>query len=118
MNKKTYHASVRVVHKNTVGYIGKCSCSEEVLFCIGTVISFMPKDAFLRLNSSFQQLSDELEDKFLDLPNGKKITIRTPIDNLLLSFSREEYLQVLELFGRMELNIRLSENLQKVEYLN
>ena len=118
MAENTFHASLQIIHKNNTGYIGVCPCCEDVQFCLGNVISFMPKDAFLKLNCSFQKIFEKFEERFLIMPNGKKITVRTPVDNLLLSFSKKEFLQVIELFDKMAANIRLSESLKRIEYLN
>ena len=118
MTEKIYHAGLRIIHENRIGYIGVCPCCDEVQFCLGNVVSFMPKDAFMKLYHSFQKLNDQMEDRFLMMPNGKKITVLTPVENIILSFSKDEFLQAMELFDKMRMNLSLMDSLTSIECLN
>ncbi|MCG8332747.1 MAG: hypothetical protein MI974_33990 [Chitinophagales bacterium] len=118
MARNKHRDTLQIVYQNSMGYIGRCPCCEEIQFCIGNLVSFMPQDAFLKLYHSFQKLNEDINEQAHDKSSGKKVMVRTPVDNLLLSFSIKEFLQVIQLFDKMAIKIQLSDSLTRIENLN
>lgn len=118
MTDNIYHSNLHILYQNDFGFIGKCPCCKEIQFGIGNVISFMHQDGFFRLYQSFREIHKHVKEDFHHFPRREKIVIRTPADNLLLSLTEKEFHQVLELFSRADLKLRLLDPLEKAEKLN
>ena len=118
MTEKKCNPKLQIVHNNEFGYIGKCPCCNEIQFCLGNIVSFMPEPDFLKLYNSFRKIDDNVADRSLMMPNGKRIMLRTPVDNFLLSLSINEFRLVMDLFERLVAHLRLAESLRKVEIFN
>ncbi|MEM7104780.1 MAG: DUF6686 family protein [Bacteroidota bacterium] len=118
MCKSNYHKNLRILFQNDFGYVAVCSCCNEVQFRIGTVVSFMPEDAFLKLFYSIEKINADLDSKFTNLPDGEKLVLRTPVRNFMLALSKTEFQKTLELFDTAAFKIKLSHSLKKVELMN
>ncbi len=118
MSGKSFHSGLKILFRNDFGYIGKCDCCGEVQFCFGNVVSHMPKPNFLKLFKSFQKINAEIEAQKYYEPTGSKIMVRTPVENLLLSFSSEDFKKVMDLFEGMASNLKLVAEFEMSENCN
>lgn len=88
----------QVINSNGIGYVSKCACCQEVQFGIGTVVSHMPEQGFRNLVKSLQQIAPDADQKLVSLPDGDRLLLRTPVEDMWLSLSRKEFDDLLELF--------------------
>ena len=118
MADQVHHSRLHILFENEVGFVGKCPCCKEVRFGIGNVVSFMPEEGFIRLFRSLKKIDRQMERNLVEMPNGRKIMLRTPVDNFLLCLTPSEFKGVLELFSQAALKLRLLKPLEEVEKMN
>ena len=116
--QKTCQHNLNIISENEIGYVGMCPCCHEVQFSIGTIVSHMPIEAFRRLFHSFQKVQSGLREKLVNMPNGEKIILQTPVDNCFLALTVTEFQNAMVLFGNADLRLRLVACLEKAEMLN
>ncbi len=110
--------SLKLLSKSKFGYVSSCSHCGDIQFGIGNVISFMPEVDFLKLYHSIQRLNDKVTSSTVITPNGEKVILRTPVDNILLSLSLTEFKDLLELFDQAVVKLELLFTLEKLESQN
>ena len=108
MRNNQCKSQVLLLSTSTVGYVVKCSKCREIQFCLGNVFSSMPEKAFICFFNSLKALLPEVKNHLIDLPNGKKIALRTPVENIQLMLSPEEFDSVLDMFATATLKLRLT----------
>ena len=118
MAKCVYKIDLQILHQNDFGFIGRCLSSKEIHFNLGTVFSFMHQQGFFALYRSLKKINDQLADNLVQFPTGKKVMLRTPVDNFLLCLSPIEFQQVMDLFDQAALKLQLLGALEEVEKMN
>lgn len=99
------HSDMNLLHSNSIGFIMKCDGCKEVQFCFGNVLSFVPEDDFRILYNSFKKIEKNKQKFAVNTPNGYRLMLKTPVENIVLSFSLEEYDEVMELMDNAMLII-------------
>lgn len=103
----------KILHQNRFGYVAKCACCNEVQFAIGNLVSHLPQEAFMQLFHAFQEAATNIEERVLDLPNGQKILLQTPMTNLFLSLSIEEFAGSVDLLEQARLMLLVGDLLKQ-----
>jgi len=94
------HQKLKVLHRNEMGWAARCSCCREIQFQLGNVfLRLAPEEvqAFSRSLQHLQHCCQVRQNLNHEIYRERPYIIRTPIHNLMFSFSEEEYQQVLNL---------------------
>ena len=92
-----------VLHENMAGFVMKCKNCDEITISFGNIISRLTQEGFINLYKSLNNILKEI-DLFKVIINDKaKIVVRTPAENLLLSFNTDEFYIIIELFDQAKL---------------
>ena len=76
---------------------------------LGNVVCTVDKENFQAFFSMLNRLSRKREDYLAELPDGEKILIQTPLTNMYLSFSPEEFDQTLDLCSKASIMLEANE---------
>lgn len=118
MSKHSCKPQIQIFHENEFGFIGKCPCCKEIQFGIGNLVSYMAFDDFMVFYQSFKRIEEKLNLNQTKLTSANKIMLRTPVENILLSFSQTEFNQVIELFDQAVFKLQLLNPLEETEKMN
>ena len=100
MNFNAKPGNLKMLHDNEMGYVARCKCCSEVQMGIGNVVIHLDLGNFQRFHGTFKAIHRNNQENLLKLPNGEKIVVRTPVKNLMLSFSLEEFEQIIDLLAQ------------------
>ncbi len=91
------------LHNCRLGYVAKCESCDQVQFMIGNIFSWMSLRDFKSFLKALNRI--DLHDKSLwsDFGGTSKIMIKTPVDNMMLTFSTEEFSEFLDMLNMARL---------------
>ena len=103
MKNKNYHPRLEIINHNAVGYVGRCRCCREIQVGIGNIVSHMCEKGFSNLHTALKNIKKDINRSILDLPNGERVLIKTPAEQIIIALSIEEFYLTLSLFEKSEL---------------
>lgn len=112
---KSYHTNLEILHQNSFGYVGECSCCGEIQFSIGNIVSHMNENGFSNLYNAMLKLEKDIDERIVNMPNGEKVLLRTPADQMVLSLSRDEFDKTMDLFKQASLMLEVKQLLDQEE---
>lgn len=118
MDRNFFHSNLEIIHINDIGFIGKCKCCNEIQFSIGNIVSFISESTFHILHSTLRTIAQDIEANSMYLPHGKRIMLKTPVHNIMLSLTSAELFEVLDLFSKADIHIKLLDQLEEISKQN
>lgn len=106
------HNTYELLHQNEMGYVNCCLCCGEIQFCIGNLVSHTSRKGFENLHTAMDKLKSRIHENLMSMPDGERVLLRTPAEELLLSLSPEQYDLTLELFERAKVMLQVNELLK------
>jgi len=91
---------IKIIHRNDFGWSARCSCCDEIQMLLGNIYLKFPAGELKGFIQSFQHLAHCCQvsvNRQHPLYADRPYIIRTPISNLLMMFSEEEYQEALSL---------------------
>ena len=88
---------MKVLHQNSLGYIAKCKCCDDIQIKFGNAILSFTNDEY----KDFDMFFDAIKQDFELEPRDFKCDylVNTDIDGLILSFTYSELSQAIELMN-------------------
>lgn len=95
----TDHHHYQLLHKNELGYIMKCSDCQKIQALIGNLYTWMPMNEYRKFTKAIHGIASHDTDLWCTIDGIEKIHIRTPVQNIMLSFSKKEFELLQELIN-------------------
>ena len=108
------HGNIEILSSRDIGFIGLCHGCGHIQVTIGTVISEMSRESFMSLNVAFNRINEELDARMQLFPDGEKVVLSTPAENLHLYLSRIEFAELLTIFNEGYAEILLRRELNEI----
>ena len=88
---------MKVLHKNSLGYVAKCTCCDDIQIKFGNAILSFTNEEYKDFDSFFDAIKEDFELEPRDFKCD--YLVNTEIDGLILSFSYSELCQAIELMN-------------------
>mgnify|MGYP007063717376 CR=1 FL=1 len=97
-----------VLHENEAGFVIKCKNCDEITISFGNIITHMSEQGFINLFHAMNNIMKEIDLFKVTISDTEKIIVRTPAENLLLSFNNDEFHAIIELFDQAKLSLDIT----------
>ena len=94
-----------ILHENAAGFVIKCKNCDEITISFGNIISHMTEQGFVNLFHAMNNIMKDLHHFIVMISESEKVIVRTPSENLLLTFEIDEFHQIIELFDQAKLSL-------------